>query len=126
MASVLGPFLAFGGRRAEIAYSDYDDSLALHVQGRADVDLLWLDFERYRDRLAPRELVAWLLERVQSLRARSEAPILVADCAATDAAAQELNDGLRNRLVQALVLAPGSDRLYAGTLGSGIFILERP
>ena len=96
VASVLGPFLAFGGRRAEIAYSDYDDSLALHVEGRADVDLLWLDFERYRDRLAPRELVAWLLERVQSLRARSEAPILVADCAATDAAAQELNDGLRN------------------------------
>ena len=33
-----------------------------------------------------------------------------------------LNNGLRNRLVQALLLA--GDRLYAGTLGSGIFVLD--
>jgi photosystem II stability/assembly factor-like uncharacterized protein len=34
-----------------------------------------------------------------------------------------LNAGLRNRLVQALALAPRSARLYAGTLGSGIYVL---
>jgi photosystem II stability/assembly factor-like uncharacterized protein len=35
-----------------------------------------------------------------------------------------LNDGLRNRLVQALAFEPRSDTLYAGTLGSGVFVFH--
>jgi FkbH-like protein len=95
VASVLGPFLAFGGRRAEIAYSDYDDSLALHADGPADVELVWVDFSRYRERLAPAELVSWLGERVGELRRRSDAPILIADAPALDGTAAEVNEGLR-------------------------------
>jgi FkbH-like protein len=121
VASVLGPFLAFGGRRAEISYSDYDDSLGLQIEGQTDVDLLWLDFERYRGRLSPRELAAWLFDRVHSLRARSEAPILIADCAAMDEPAQELNDGLRNlaQVVPGVRIVPLSD--VGAELGSRTF-----
>jgi FkbH-like protein len=121
VASVLGPFLAFGGRRADIRYGDYDDSLALPVEGRADVELLWVDFDRYGQRLSPRELAAWLGERVQSLRERTDAPILIADNPAAGAAAAELNDELHG-LAQSLPgvrIVPLSEIL--ATLGGRTF-----
>jgi FkbH-like protein len=96
VASVLGPFLAFAGRRAEIAYSDYDDSLAMAVHAPADVELVWLDLGRYRERLGPAELARWLRERLRDLRARSDAPILVADAPALDRAAAEVNAELEH------------------------------
>ena len=94
VASVIGPFLAFSGRRADIAYSDYDDSLALHLDGAADVELLWVDFERYGQTLAATELTDWLRGRVASLRSLTDAPILIADNPAAGAEAKELNEGL--------------------------------
>ncbi len=95
VASVLPPFLAFGGRRADVAYGDYDDSLALRVDGPADVELVWLDLGRYRERLGPAELAAWLGERLGELRRRSDAPVLVADAPAVDRVAAEVNAEVR-------------------------------
>jgi FkbH-like protein len=95
VASVLAPFLAYSGRHAEISYSDYDDSLALRVHDPADVQLLWLNFERYRERLSAAHLAAWLRERLLNLRDSTNAPILVADSPAVDAFAAELNDELQ-------------------------------
>jgi FkbH-like protein len=95
VASVLPPFLAYGARAAEIAYSDYDDSLAFAVEGKADAELVWIDYARYRARLAPAALVAWLSERIAELRRRSDAPILLADAPGQDAADGELNEELR-------------------------------
>ncbi len=94
VAAVLEPFLAFAGRRAEIAYGDYDDSLAFPSSGRPDVELVWLDFTRYRERLDPAELVAWLAGRVRALRERSDAPILVADAPPIDPVSIDLNSRL--------------------------------
>lgn len=120
VASVLGPFLAFGGRRADISYSDYDDSLALQVEGQADVELLWIDFDRYGERLSSRDLAAWFGERVQALRGLTDARILIADSPAPTAAT-ELNDELR-KLAQSLPgvsVVPLSD--IAGALGPRTF-----
>jgi FkbH-like protein len=100
VASVLGPFLAFWGRRADFDYSDYDDSLGLQVNGQADVELIWLDFQRYRGRLSTAELASWLGERLQSLRRSSDAPILIADSAEPDDL--ELNEGLRGLIHQSV------------------------
>jgi FkbH-like protein len=114
VASVLGPFLAFGGRRAEIGYSEYDDSLALQVEGQADVELLWIDFDRYGERLSSRDLAAWFGQRVQALRGLTDAPILIADSPAP--AATELNDALR-RLAQSL---PGVSIVPLSEIGAAL------
>lgn len=101
IATVLSRFLAFAARDPKIAYSDYDDSLVMRVDGAADVELVWMDFERYRERLTPAALVSWIQERVQSLRTQTDSPILIADCPAPNGTATELNEGLR-RLAQQL------------------------
>ena len=100
VASVLSPFLAFARLDATVVLSDYDDALTwADVTVRADdqpfdVELVWLDFCRYRGRSSPEELASWLLERVSALRASTDAPILVADDAEGDAVAARFNEEL--------------------------------
>ena len=95
VANVLPPFLAYAGRGAEVTYSDYDDSLAFATEGRADVEFVWIDFARYRTRLAPAQFVAWLSERLTELRRRSDAPILLADAPIREPLDATLNEELR-------------------------------
>jgi FkbH-like protein len=95
VANVLEPFLAYAGRRAEIAYSDYDDSLAFAGEGSSEVELVWLDYARYRSRLAPAEVVAWLSQRLADLRRGRDAPILLADAPVRAPLDTVLNEELR-------------------------------
>lgn len=95
VASVLPPFLAYAARTAEIALSDYDDSLAFAFEGPADVELVWIDLGRYRDRMDSAEIGAWIGERLVELRRRTAAPILVADDPRRDGPAAEINAALR-------------------------------
>ena len=67
VASVLDPFLAVSGYRAEIVYGEYDDSLVMPADGAVDVELVWLDFDRYRDRLTPADLAAFLREPARQI-----------------------------------------------------------
>jgi FkbH-like protein len=92
VASLLPPFLAFAGLSAVLEYSDYDDSLSGAALGdaAADVEVVWLDFERFRG-TDPDALADWLAERLQALRTRTLAPLLVADWPAGDAAAEVVN-----------------------------------
>jgi FkbH-like protein len=94
VAQAMPPFLAYAGLAAEFRFGDYDDSLAFSDGGAADVHLVWLDYERYRDRLAPEALAAWLADRLGQLRSRSLAPILVANWGAADAAAMAFDAAL--------------------------------
>ena len=71
-----------------------DDSLVMPADGVVDVELVWLDFDRYRDRLTPADLAAFLRDRLASLRSRSEAPILLSESPSTDADAAALNHHL--------------------------------
>ena len=90
---VLRPFLAFAGRRADVIYSPYDDSLPMETERSVDLELVWVDFGRYTQ--SADELAKWFIERIASLRSRSSAPILVCDWAAETAAATALNATLR-------------------------------
>jgi FkbH-like protein len=93
VASVLHPFLAFAGLDATIDYSDYDDSLAGLPHPDADAVIVWLDFERY-GRLSSSELADWLAERLQRVRAVTNAPILVSNWGAMTAEADSTNESL--------------------------------
>lgn len=95
VANVLPPFLAYAGRSADIILSDYDDSLTLELEGRADVELIWFDLGRYRERMDPAAIAEWMGHRLAELRRRSGAPIVVADDPRQDRAAAEVNAALR-------------------------------
>jgi FkbH-like protein len=82
-------FLAFAGLRGTWILTDYDDSLSFSsvessmVAGRVDVELLWIDFDRYS--LDSAALRGWLKERLKTLRRLSDAPILLTRPLSTDA-----------------------------------------
>ena len=90
---LLRPFLAFAGRRADVTYSPYDDSLPMETDGSADLEVVWIDFGRYAESGEP--LAAWFNERIATLRSRSSAPILVCDWAAESEGATAFNAALR-------------------------------
>ncbi|HEX7235741.1 MAG TPA: HAD-IIIC family phosphatase, partial [Gammaproteobacteria bacterium] len=96
VSSVLPPFLAYAARTAEITLSGYDDSLAFALDGPADVELVWIDLGRYRDRMDAPAIGAWIGERLAELRRRTAAPILVADDPRQDATAADVNAALRS------------------------------
>jgi FkbH-like protein len=95
VASVAVPYLAFAGYTPTFTYSGYDDSLAFNTPGAADVELLWLDFTRYRTQGLIDGLAAWVGQRLATLRAQSDAPILVPDFAEDSDAARAFNSELR-------------------------------
>jgi FkbH-like protein len=90
---LLRPFLAFGGRRADVAYSPYDDSLPMGTDGSAELELVWVDFSRYAR--SGEQLADWFIERIATLRSRSSAPILVCDWASETAGAIGFNARLQ-------------------------------
>jgi FkbH-like protein len=101
VASVVGPWFAWWQREPSFIYSDYDDSLAFAFDQteRVDLELLWVDLDRYGDRFASRDIQEWLGSRFTALRARTEAPIVVA-LAGTD-------QQLHGRVLEASRSVPG-------------------
>lgn len=80
IASAVAPWFAWWGHEAQFLYSDYDDSLsfAFHDQEDASLELIWIDLQRYESRFDPAGLKDWLCQRLLALRARTEAPIIIA------------------------------------------------
>jgi FkbH-like protein len=77
--SVLRPFLEYAGVAPEFVIGDYDDSLTFGALDAADLEVVWLDYARFADRMAPADLADWLGDRLRVLRGRSAAPVLVLD-----------------------------------------------
>ena len=93
IASLLQPFCAYDWRRINVEIGDYDDSLSFILNGNADIELIWLDYERYK--LAPEALSDWLKSRVEALHAATRAPILVAAWPSHANGAANFNASLR-------------------------------
>lgn len=95
IGSVLQPFLTLIDRRLECAVGDYDDSLSLLLTGDADLELIWLDLDRYQ--LSDDELLVWLNERILHLRTGSKAPILIAAMTNNDLTGRNIHRKLHER-----------------------------
>ncbi len=80
VASAMDVYASFGGWHANILYSDYDDALNFSVSVAADIELVWLDLERYSSSLGAADLTEWLHQRVKQLRSLTDAPILFLGC----------------------------------------------
>ncbi|WP_202416908.1 HAD-IIIC family phosphatase [Duganella qianjiadongensis] len=78
LLSLAAPYFAFAGIATDFRLGHYDDSLQFAQHQSADVELLWLDSERYLGQQSTGAWAGWLLQRVQALRARSAAPIVLA------------------------------------------------
>lgn len=100
VASVLPPFAAYAGYVFDIAIGDYDDSLGFSATPESDVELVWLDFDRYGG-LSDQDLLAWLTGRVAQRRKATRAPILVA------ARVGERVDAFNDALAKSLEKLPG-------------------
>jgi FkbH-like protein len=101
---LLGPlssFLAFGGWSLGARLGAYDDSLLFQDVDARDVDVLWLDWGRYLERMSPESLVGWVSGRLGELRRRSRGPILVAG------AEPPLDESFDRALAAALADVPG-------------------
>lgn len=94
VASALAPFLAFADYRADVTMSDYDDTISAVDAGGADVVFVWLDFDRYLERLEADEVAAWLVGRLGAIRATTDAPILVANAAGVSPRTDDANAAL--------------------------------
>jgi FkbH-like protein len=80
IANIMDPWLATWNRRATWTYSDYDDSFSFDFEttDSVDAEIVWLDASGHLSRFGDTEFVAWLEIRLSTLRARSNAPIIVA------------------------------------------------
>lgn len=76
VASAMEAYASFGSWYANILYSSYDDSLNFSVSEAADIELVWLDLERYGAQLNTDHLKEWVHERLTHLRTLTPAPIL--------------------------------------------------
>jgi len=76
VTSACAPYAAWNGIAYAWTVGDYDDSLSFGHLPDADVHLVWLDTLRIT--LDEHALVAWLGDRLASLRARTDKPIVVA------------------------------------------------
>jgi FkbH-like protein len=82
--SLARPYIAFGGWRAKFQLSDYDDSLMYSGRCAADLDLLWLDSDRYLSGTDFHAWAQWLLGRIRALRGATTVPIILATWLAGD------------------------------------------
>jgi FkbH-like protein len=123
--TVLRPFLEYAGVQPEILIGDYDDSLTLAAAGDADVEVVWLDYSRFAERSDPAGIAEWLSGRVEALRARTSAPVLVFDWDGPEAGRAEFTERLRERLepVSGVRVADRTELFEA--LGADYFDTER-
>ena len=101
IAGSIGPFMAYYERQPVFSFSDYDDSLGLADFQPADVAIVALNFERFRERIEPGAMAAWLAGRLQALRDHGQQIIQVHNWDAQDEASATFNRELA-RLVTAM------------------------
>lgn len=78
IANLMVPFTDFGRYGINFNYSDYDDTLTFCDWSEADLELFWLDINRYRINVSIDNLIEWLKGRLEVLRSKTSAPILLA------------------------------------------------
>jgi FkbH-like protein len=96
IASALATFAAYAGWRLDLRLGPYDDALSASGAVASDVELLWLDYARYR--LDGDALAAYVADRASSRAASTRKPVIVASDDRIGRPAATLNSALAERL----------------------------
>jgi FkbH-like protein len=99
VASIIQPYFAYDGWHGDFIYSEYDDSLSwggIDAQQPADLEIVWLDFDRYSSFADQNELFEWFGKRLEALRSLTTNPILVANWISEQQDTAEFNQRLIN------------------------------
>ncbi len=99
VASIIQPYFAYDGWHGDFIYSEYDDSLSwggIDAQQPADLEIVWLDCDRYSSFADQNELFEWFGKRLQALRSLTTNPILVASWISEQQDTAEFNQRLIN------------------------------
>jgi len=76
--SLARAYQSYGRYSVEYRIGDYDDTLTFDGHRPADIELFWIDSSRYLVKVVFGEWLEWLAERVKSMRAISNSPIIMA------------------------------------------------
>lgn len=74
ISNIINPFLNYFKMNAIFEYSSYDDSLTFSSDIKADLHILWLDFNRYKKET----LADFLNEKIKELSSLTNTPIILA------------------------------------------------
>lgn len=74
---LVGPYFAYRGWRVNFHLGAYDDALLFSEKQKADIEIVWLDSDRFLARMPFAVWIEWLEERLRALRATTTAPILL-------------------------------------------------
>ncbi|MGB8065432.1 MAG: HAD-IIIC family phosphatase [Candidatus Sulfotelmatobacter sp.] len=91
VGSVLPPFLWAAGMKPIFDYGAYDDSLSFTQLNPFAVQVVALDFERYGEYGHRTDFHRWAASRLEALRSKTDAPIVISDWPSDDDHAQRFN-----------------------------------
>lgn len=94
--SLSQPYFQYGGWTVDAKLSDYDDTLAFAHHKPADLELLWLDSNRYLSATPYSDWQPWVQGRLRALRATTKVPIIVATWLSTAEHARSFKDSVES------------------------------
>jgi FkbH-like protein len=97
IATIVQPYLAYSSWDSIFIYSDYDDSLnwlSLDKSQTTDIEIIWLDFDRYSNLFNDLRLIQWLRERIKALRQLTNSSILVSNWISPERCTNDFNQQL--------------------------------
>jgi FkbH-like protein len=123
--TVARPFLEFAGIAADWVVGDYDDALTFSALERVDLEIIWLDYARFAERMQPEEIADWLVGRLAVLRSHTASPVLVIDWDAAPEGSSPFSTRLSNAVAgdHDVYLADRTELFR--TLGEQFFDTER-
>lgn len=71
------PYLQYEDLNLDFNISDYDDSFSFNGYNIAEIEILFINMQTYRDKLDDSNLLKWIKERINYLRELSKGTILV-------------------------------------------------
>jgi FkbH-like protein len=96
VGNVLPPFLWAAGLKPIVDYGAYDDSLSFTQLNSLAVQVIALDFERYGEYARSADFHGWAANRLDALRSKTVAPIVLSDWPSDDDHARRFNLEMEN------------------------------
>jgi FkbH-like protein len=93
--SLAEPYFRYGEWHVKFTLSDYDDTLSFSESNAADLEIIWINSERYINSTSVDDWIFWLISRLTTLRKSSKAPILICTWLSTNEDSDQLTEAIK-------------------------------